>query len=330
MNVIYEKLYDEIAFTPPDLRAVRTRRPRKFIRELGEPRIVEPKEEFMDERYLLLAHDPEYVERLKAFRDIKEPVPLDYDTYAYPGFFDHVLHYVAGTLTALEVALQEGHAFNTQGGLHHAHRDRSGGFCPVNDVAIAALYAYEQGYRVAVVDYDAHHGDGTQEILYDKDILHISVHDYGIYPGTGRLTEMGVGKGLGYNVNIPLRHFSADDSAALAADLIRKLLESYNPDVIIVQSGADGRHGDPLTTLRYSVHAFIEYGKALRDVGARLVFTAGGGYTDAVPKLRKAAYLTAIGKEVEPFEKRIPDQNVEGTQEVIAEIVERLRKLGIL
>ena len=327
MIVVYEKLYDEIAFTPPDLRDARTRRPREFLR-IVDAEIVEPREEFIDEKYLLLAHSPEYVELLKKFENVQGPTALDPDTYAYPGFFTHVLHYVAGTLTAVEEALKKGVAFNTQGGLHHAHRSRPSGFCPVNDVAIAALYAHNQGYRVAVVDYDGHHGDGTQEILYDKKILHISVHDYGIFPGTGRYDELGEGEGLGYNVNIPLAHYSADNSARLAAELIRELLERYNPDIVIVQSGVDGRHGDPLTTLRYSVHAYIEFAKALK--GYKLAFTAGGGYTDVVPRLRKTITDVVEGRNVEPFEEPKEDYEIEENERRMNALRRELKKLGVL
>ena len=333
MIVVYERLYDEIAFTPPSLREARVKRPKNFVR-LVDAEIVEPKEDFMDERYLLLAHSREYIEILKRLENVERPTALyelglpDPDTYAYPGFFTHILHYVAGTLTAVEEALRKGIAFNTQGGLHHAHRSRSSGFCPVNDVAIAALYAHSQGYRVAIVDYDGHHGDGTQEILYDKKILHISVHDYGIFPGTGRYDELGAGEGLGYNVNIPLAHYSADDSARLAAELIRDLLERYNPDIVIVQSGVDGRHADPLTTLRYSVHAYIAFAKALR--GYKLAFTAGGGYTDEVPRLRKAIVETAEGKEVEAFEEPKEDYELETNKERIEALRRKLKELKML
>jgi len=170
---------------------------------------------------------------------------------------------------------------------HHASRERGMGFCVFNNAAVAARYLQKHKgiKRVLIADFDAHHGNGTQDIFYEDDsVFFFSIHQHPFYPGTGRPAETGKGKGLGFTLNVDLPAGSGDD-AALAAfrDTLKPAMEKFKPEFILVSAGFDGHEGDPLGGLKYTDDGYASIAKELlgianRYASGRIVFLLEGGY----------------------------------------------------
>ena len=173
-------------------------------------------------------------------------------------------------------------AFNFSGGLHHAMPSRASGFCHINDAALAIFALLAQGKRVAYVDIDAHHGDGVQQAFYSTDrVLTISVHQtgYTLFPGSGFANETGQGDGGGYAVNIPLLPGARDDAFQRAFDaLVVPLLETYAPDVLVTQLGADALAGDRVAGLAMSLRGYESLIDRFKAQHRPWVALGGGGY----------------------------------------------------
>ncbi len=165
---------------------------------------------------------------------------------------------------------------------HHAERDRSMGFCLFNNVALAAEHARASGAaRVAIVDFDVHHGNGTQHTFEERaDVFYASLHQWPWYPGTGAAHERGRGAGLGATLNLPLPAGSGD-AAYLRAfeDTLLPALENFAPDLLLVSAGFDAHERDPLSGTRVTTAAYAEMTRLLRGLaGGRLVSLLEGGY----------------------------------------------------
>ncbi|MGH7483240.1 MAG: acetoin utilization protein AcuC [Longimicrobiales bacterium] len=198
---------------------------------------------------------------------------------------------VAGaTLRAAELVMG-GHAtraFQPAGGLHHAHRARAAGFCVYNDLAVAIAWLREaHDARVLYVDYDAHHGDGVQELFYaDPDVLTVSFHESGryLFPGTGWVDETGADAAHGTAINVPLEAGTGDVSYwRLFEALVPRLADVFRPDVIVLQNGCDAHWLDPLAHLRCTTRLFERFVRLTCDVAdrwcqGRVIATGGGGY----------------------------------------------------
>jgi acetoin utilization deacetylase AcuC-like enzyme len=168
---------------------------------------------------------------------------------------------------------------------HHAGPDYGGGFCYLNNVAAAAADQVAQGHRVAILDYDAHHGNGTSEIFEDEAaVLYISTHQYGIYPGTGAAEDVGKGEGRGFNVNIPFTAGCGDESFRVAYDeIVEPVVREYKPEVILVSLGIDAHYRDPLTGLSLSSPGYVDLVMRSADLAkelcdSRFVVALEGGY----------------------------------------------------
>lgn len=180
-------------------------------------------------------------------------------------------------------------AFLLMGGLHHAQYSRSSGFCYFNDMSIVIDYLKRKGgYRIAYIDTDLHHGDGTQALAYnDPEILTISYHESGrwLYPGTGFSNEIGKSDAKGTSVNLPLMPYTYDKMYVEAFDqFIPTILETFDPDFIIWQAGVDGHAADTLGHLLLTTHTYQIIGEKIRKFAdhfceGRLIAAGGGGYS---------------------------------------------------
>jgi acetoin utilization deacetylase AcuC-like enzyme len=169
---------------------------------------------------------------------------------------------------------------------HHAERDKAMGFCLYNNVAAAAAHALTLGMeRVIVMDYDVHHGNGTQWIFYDDPrVLYVSTHQYPFYPGTGAAEDVGRGKGAGFTLNVPLEAGSTDgDYDAVFRALIVPVIDQFRPDLMLLSAGYDAHERDPLARMRLSTSGYAALTKLLcdsadRNCHGRVVGVTEGGY----------------------------------------------------
>lgn len=219
------------------------------------------------------------------------PTLLDLDTYVLPASYEVARLAAGGVIAAVEAVLS-GQADNALAVVrppgHHATPSRAMGFCLFNNIAIAARHAqaaYPAVQKVLIVDYDVHHGNGTQEAFYaDPSVLYISTHQYPFYPGTGALTDIGEGEGRGATINIPLR---AGTGNAAFEQLYQKVVwpaaRRFQPDLILVSAGFDAHWADPLAMLQLDLKGFAHLTRELISMAdelcdGRIVFVLEGGY----------------------------------------------------
>jgi acetoin utilization deacetylase AcuC-like enzyme len=236
---------------------------------------------------LLRVHDAEYLRRIS--ETAGRAVKLDPDTYTSPESHEIALLAAGAAVDAVERVMSGSHhaalALVRPPG-HHAERDRAMGFCLFNNVAVAAAHARASGAaRVAIVDYDVHHGNGTQHIFEaDPDVLYVSTHQFPYYPGTGAADEVGVAAGRGFTVNLPLEVGAVDeDYQTVFAAVVTPVLKRFAPDLLIVSAGFDAHEHDPLGGMRLSTGAFAAMTMDLRVVaeeccGGRIALVTEGGY----------------------------------------------------
>jgi acetoin utilization deacetylase AcuC-like enzyme len=244
----------------------------------------------VDEVTLELVHDQALVQAVKALV-ARGGGHIDADTVTSPGSWEAALR-AAGGLVEAVAGVADGRLQNAlclvRPPGHHATPHRAMGFCLFNNVAIAAewLIANGKAERIAILDYDVHHGNGTQDAFYDRaDVLYLSTHQYPLYPGSGHWTENGSGPGLGYTVNLSLPPGSGDDVYAAALPrVIEPVVRRYQPDFVLVSLGFDAFWADPLAMLRLSIGgAYTSLMRSARDLaaelcGGRLVVGLEGGY----------------------------------------------------
>ncbi len=242
---------------------------------------------------LLQFHDKDYVDLVKesskqgtGFLDVG-------DTPAFKGVFEASCYVVGSSLEALDLVMQKingvSHAFNPIGGLHHARRGSAGGFCVFNDIGILIMHAKKKYglKRICYVDIDAHHGDGVfYEFEQDSSVYIADIHEDGryLYPGTGNESETGLGDARGTKLNISLKPNSSDSNFVSSFEKVEEFIDTVaKPELIILQSGADGIRGDPLTHLQYTSKAHSYASDRLhllshKHCKGRLVTLGGGGY----------------------------------------------------
>ncbi len=272
---------------------------------------------------ILSVHPPAHLARVKTLDALGEGA-LDYgDTPAYRGVLHRALVAVGGTLlaTCMVADGEVAHAFNPGGGLHHAYADRAAGFCPFNDTVIAIrLLQREYGYRrIAVLDLDGHHGDGTQALLYQEQVLYLSLHRYDghFYPGTGAASEVGEGEGAGYTLNLPLERGTGPAEYLRLLDTIAlPKIREYRPDFIFVQVGVDSHREDPMVRLGLETITYRHIAQRLDQLAhevcdGRLVAVAGGGYRPEAVARCWAVFLGTLaglfGSEDDPALLRLTD-----------------------
>jgi acetoin utilization deacetylase AcuC-like enzyme len=235
-------------------------------------------------------HDADYVESVREFC-ADGGGNWDADTVATEATWDAALAAAGLAQWAVAAALDGADGRQTPFALgrppgHHAVGDDAMGFCFFNNAAVASQTALDAGDadRVAVFDWDVHHGNGTQDIFYDRgDVLYASVHEEGLYPGTGALGEVGEGDGEGTTCNVPLDAGAGDADYALAVeDVVAPVVERFDPDLLVVSAGFDAHRHDPISRMRVSTEGYASLTASVRDLadrtGAALAFVLEGGY----------------------------------------------------
>jgi acetoin utilization deacetylase AcuC-like enzyme len=253
------------------------------------------------EEELALVHPRLYFEALRAFCEGGGGA-VDPDTITVPGSWDTALLAAGGGLAAVD-ALSEGQgdvafvAARPPG--HHASADRAMGFCLLNNIAISAAYLAERGERVAIVDWDVHHGNGTQDIFWDDPrVLYISTHQSPLFPGTGAVDQTGGPEAQGLTVNVPLPPGATGDVVRRALEEVAApVVERFVPTWVLVSAGFDAHRADPLANLRLSSTDFADIAKTVGGFApqpGRMVLFLEGGYDLDALRMSVGATLSAL------------------------------------
>lgn len=236
-------------------------------------------------------HYPDYVRSIEATQGVQPYMALDPDTITCPESYNVARLAVGGLFTTIDAVVSG----STEGGMclvrppgHHAEPDRAMGFCLFNNIALGAHYCQKVHglHRCLIVDFDLHHGNGTQKsFYYNSSVLYFSTHQYPYYPGTGSANEVGAGQGKGFTVNCPLPAGCSDqDYAAIFRELLVPVASSYSPDIVLVSAGMDIYWQDPLGGMNVTEKGIAAISRALIDIaqgcsGGRIIFVLEGGYS---------------------------------------------------
>lgn len=287
---------------------------------------------------LLMVHSKEHIDFVRRRCESGYGLLDRGDTPATKTLLEGALAAVGATIDGAE-GIMNGkflHAFNPAGGLHHARSECSSGFCVFNDIAVAvrALQRRFKKERIAIIDIDGHHGDGTQSVFYNEKVLTISLHHFslGFFPGSGGTREIGEGYGKGYAINVPLP-FRTGDRTYLKAynEVVITALKEYRPDFIIHQFGVDAHFLDPLvglglTTRAYEQIANVTHKAAHELCNGHYLVVGGGGYNiETVPRCWAIMFCTVSGvypKESAAWDA-LHDKESPPEPEGVAEEVER-------
>lgn len=280
---------------------------------------IEPRHVEMSE--LTLIHRRPYIDEVAATAGMSR-TSLDADTVTSADSYEAALLAAGGLINAVDLVMEgtikNAFAFVRPPG-HHAEAGHSGGFCLFNNVAVAAAAARRKHglKRILLVDWDLHHGNGTQHSFYDDPgVLYFSTHQYPYYPGTGSAGEIGRGAGEGYTINVPLSRGRGDaDYVKIFKDLLEPVALAYKPELVLVSVGFDICQGDTLGGMEVSVQGFANLMRVLMNIAdqccdGRLAATLEGGYNISMLVKSSKAVLKEMNGET-----RVSDRDLEETAE---------------
>jgi acetoin utilization deacetylase AcuC-like enzyme len=250
-----------------------------------------------DRAQLMGVHAASYLDELAAFCHAGGG-DLDPDTYATKESWSTARSAVGAGLAAIDALrnLNDGVAFvAARPPGHHALRDRAMGFCLLNNIAVAAAALIQDGERVLIVDWDVHHGNGTQEIFWDEpNVLYVSTHQWPLFPGSGRAQEIGGAHALGGTINVPLPAGATGDVVRRAVDEVAlPAIDAFDPTWVLVSAGFDAHRADPMAGLALSSGDFADLARTVAGFAprpGRLVLFLEGGYD--LPALRASVTAT--------------------------------------
>lgn len=268
--------------------------------------LLPPRAATIDE--LAAVHAPEYISKIRNQSE-RGGGWLDHDTVTSPGSYNAALFAAGGTISAVDAVMNR--EVNSSFALvrppgHHATCWQAMGFCLFNNMAVAAKYALANFdiKRILIVDFDVHHGNGTQDTFYaDPHVLYFSTHEYPFYPGTGSIDETGARDGEGFTVNIPLLAGWGDDEyQKVFEDILAPVAKRFEPQLLMVSAGYDAHWADSLASMQLSISGFarlVEIIKTLADMlcQGRMVFVLEGGYNLEALSLSVAASLDILRGE---------------------------------
>jgi len=306
--------------------------------------VVEPRIATMEE--LKLVHDESYIEEIKHF-SVSGGGYYDGDTYLSKESFEVACYAVGGMLKICD-EIFKGNFKNAFGLIrppgHHAGvfgralGASTIGFCLFNNIAILAAYALQKqlAKKILIFDFDVHHGNGTQEIFNNSpNVLYISFHEKGIYPGTGFEDEIGIGEGKGYKINIPLP-YQSDDSIYLKAfnEIVLPVSEEFKPELILISAGFDAHHSDDISSIQLSAFIYNEMTKQMvklsnKYCNGKLIACLEGGYShDTLSKSLPAtvAALTQTEIKIDDRKPEAPNYTKNKAEETIKNIKKKLNQ----
>jgi acetoin utilization deacetylase AcuC-like enzyme len=310
VGVIYDEAYLEHDTGAHVENSERLKSTLKLIEESGlknEVEFINPRPATIDE--IAMVHSKEYITRIEQ-KSEKGGGKLDVDTVTSKGSYKAATLAAGAVLTAVDEVMNS--RFNSAFALvrppgHHAACWHSMGFCLFNNIAVGAKYALANYdiQRILIVDFDVHHGNGTQDTFYtDPNVLYFSTHQYPFYPGTGNMDEKGAREGTGFTVNVPLIGGWGDfEYQAVFEDVLAPVARRFQPQLIMVSAGYDAHWADSIASMQVSVSGFSRLTEIIKTLanmicGGKMVFTLEGGYNTEALALSVAATLnTLLGKE---------------------------------
>ena len=282
---------------------------------------------------IALNHEPSYIDSIAATQG-KTQRRLDPDTVTSAKSYEASCVAVGGVLKLIDMLMgseiDNGFALVRPPG-HHAEKTRAMGFCIFNNVAVGARYLEKKYnlHRMLIVDFDLHHGNGTQHSFYrDPEMLYFSIHQYPYYPGTGWYEDVGEGDGKGYTVNVPFSYGMGDDDYVHAfREVLIPISDAYKPEFVLVSAGFDNYYNDPLGGMIVTEGGFAMMTKILLDIAekhcnGKALFTLEGGYDlNGLTSSVKAVIMEMKGTPI-----YTPDTQINPSNEAI-QIVNRVKKV---